>query len=232
MIYVYCWILSAVIGGMIGHSKGRAGVGAIWGLLLGPLGWFFAALDKDERTKCSECFGVIVPGARKCIHCGSLIGDSDEPEVHSHESALIDDWTWSQLLISIVLLFGAIVGGPLVFGWLSADHDSKPVRRTFDQIRAELDKSPPSLASSSYTPDKRVTMPQYNRLQNGMSYMTVSDALGSSGSETSHTHTDGIADVMGPVETVSYSWINSDGSNVSVMFQNDKLISKAQFGLR
>jgi hypothetical protein len=65
-----------------------------------------------------------------------------------------------------------------------------------------------------------------------VSYLKVWDILGSSGSETERNHADGVEGVMEPIETVSYSWANSDGSNVSVMFQNDKLISKAQFGLR
>jgi hypothetical protein len=229
MIYIYCWIILGGIGAMIGNSTGKAAKGAIWGVLLGPLGWLFAAMDKDERIKCPECFGVVVPGARKCLHCGSLIGDSDESHVHSQEGTPADDWSWSQLLVSIVLLLGAIVAGSLVLGWLSTSHDNESAQHTFDRIRAELEKSSPS---SNYASDKRVTMSQYNRLENGMSYLKAWDVLGSPGSETAHTHTDGIADVMGPIETVSYSWINSDGSNVSVMFQNDKLISKAQFGLR
>jgi hypothetical protein len=29
-----------------------------------------------------------------------------------------------------------------------------------------------------------------------------------------------------------YAWQNADGSNMNAMFQNDRLISKAQFGLR
>jgi hypothetical protein len=29
-----------------------------------------------------------------------------------------------------------------------------------------------------------------------------------------------------------YSWTNSDGSNMNVMLQNDRVVSKAQFGLK
>ena len=29
-----------------------------------------------------------------------------------------------------------------------------------------------------------------------------------------------------------YMWQNSDGSNMNAMFQNDKLVNKAQFGLK
>jgi len=66
-------IISSLIGALIGKYKGRTGEGALAGFLLGPIGWLIAALFEDRRQRCSECGGVIVEGARKCMHCGSLI---------------------------------------------------------------------------------------------------------------------------------------------------------------
>ncbi len=37
---------------------------------------------------------------------------------------------------------------------------------------------------------------------------------------------------MPGIKTVMHQWMNSDGSNMNAMFQNDKLVQKAQFGLR
>jgi hypothetical protein len=34
------------------------------------------------------------------------------------------------------------------------------------------------------------------------------------------------------IKTVMYSWQNPDGSNMNAMFQDDKLVSKAQFMLK
>src|SRR5262249_39773393 len=134
---------------------------------------------------------------------------------------------WSQLFAGVVLIIVGIIGGSLVLGWLSGQ-SHHTAQRTFDQIRARLEQSSPPL---TYAADKRVTMSQYNRLSNGMSYLKVWDTLGSRGTETARIHADGVEGVMEPIETVSYSWVNSDGSNVMVVFQNDKLISKAQYGL-
>jgi hypothetical protein len=37
---------------------------------------------------------------------------------------------------------------------------------------------------------------------------------------------------LGGIRTVGYSWKNFDGSNAMVIFQNDRLTTKSQFGLR
>ena len=71
---------------------------------------------------------------------------------------------------------------------------------------------------------KRITAEEYARLYDGMSYSQAVAVIGEPGEETSRT------DMAGYV-TVAYSWKNYDGSNAIVMFQNDKLVSKAQFGL-
>lgn len=79
---------------------------------------------------------------------------------------------------------------------------------------------------------KKVTMSAYSRVSTGMSYFDVVDVIGFHGEEISRSHMDGVPGVMSSVETVMYQWVNSDGSNMNAMFQNDKLIQKAQFGLR
>lgn len=37
---------------------------------------------------------------------------------------------------------------------------------------------------------------------------------------------------MASIETVMYQWVNRNGSNMNAMFQNNKLVQKAQFGLK
>ena len=71
---------------------------------------------------------------------------------------------------------------------------------------------------------KRITAEEYARLYDGMSYSEAVSVIGEPGEETSRT------DMAGYV-TVAYSWKNYDGSNAIVMFQNNKLVSKAQYGL-
>jgi hypothetical protein len=71
-----------------------------------------------------------------------------------------------------------------------------------------------------------VTMANYLRLEDGMSYADATRILGRSGEEISRS------DVAG-YTTVMYSWKAEEGiGNMNAMFQNDKLVTKAQFGLR
>jgi hypothetical protein len=75
-------------------------------------------------------------------------------------------------------------------------------------------------------PRSGVTMANYERLETGMSYDGVVDILGEPGKEMSRNE---IADIT----TVMYMWSGGFvGGNMNAMFQNDRLVSKAQFGLR
>jgi hypothetical protein len=77
-----------------------------------------------------------------------------------------------------------------------------------------------------------VSMEKYQRIQAGMSYSEVVNIIGTQGTEMSRNDMPGIQGVMKGITTVMFMWQNSDGTNMNAMFHNDKLISKAQFGLR
>ncbi len=78
-------LFSALIGSLIGGTKGRSGAGAVLGLLIGPIGWLLVAVGKDRRPKCPECGGVIVPGARRCKNCGaSLVAEPTARRAQPH----------------------------------------------------------------------------------------------------------------------------------------------------
>ena len=76
-----------------------------------------------------------------------------------------------------------------------------------------------------------VTKAEYDQISTGMSYSQVSATIGAPGEEMSSNQMPGIPGVMEPISTVMYMWQNSDGSNMNAMFQNDKMIQKAQAGL-
>lgn len=82
-----------------------------------------------------------------------------------------------------------------------------------------------SLPQPAFSPPPVVTQAQYDQILNGMTYEQVRSIIGTSGEELSSS------DIAG-ISTVMYSWTNSNGSSMSAMFQNDRLINKAQFGLR
>lgn len=84
----------------------------------------------------------------------------------------------------------------------------------------------PDPTPAPYTPSKfAATLAEYMQIQEGMSYSQVRDIIGADGTEISRNSLAGITTVM-------YSWTNDDFSNMNTMFQNGKLVSKAQFGLQ
>lgn len=62
---------SAVIGYLIGATKGDGATGAVWGGVLGPIGWLLVACSGDQRPKCPLCEGRL-PSSKvaRCKHCG------------------------------------------------------------------------------------------------------------------------------------------------------------------
>jgi hypothetical protein len=72
-----------------------------------------------------------------------------------------------------------------------------------------------------------VNMANYLKLQNGMTYQQAVSILGRAGEEMSSS------DVAG-YTTIMYKWDGDSGfgSNMNAMFQNGRLTTKAQFGLR
>ena len=69
-----------------------------------------------------------------------------------------------------------------------------------------------------------VTLRDFLTVRTGMNLGEVTAILGS-GTELSRSD---IADYS----TVMYSWKNRNGSNMNVIFQDGRVVSKAQFGLR
>lgn len=74
-----------------------------------------------------------------------------------------------------------------------------------------------------------VTMAGFQKIRTGMEYREVAKILGEEGEEASRNE-------MGGFVTVMYTWKAKDflitGGNMNAMFQNGRLTSKAQTGLR
>ena len=62
--------IGGLVGAVIGKQRDRVAVGAILGVLAGPIGWLLVYFGPDDRPKCRECKGVIDIAARRCPHCG------------------------------------------------------------------------------------------------------------------------------------------------------------------
>ncbi len=72
-----------------------------------------------------------------------------------------------------------------------------------------------------------VTMADYLRVREGMTYNSVVSVIGSGGQQIASSQS-----VFPYLDIKMYSWENRDGSNMNAMFQNGGLVSKAQYGLR
>lgn len=70
-----------------------------------------------------------------------------------------------------------------------------------------------------------VTRREYEQVNDGQTYEEVTAIIGQPGREISSS------DLAG-MRTVMYSWSNADGSNMNAMFQDGKLVTRAQFGLK
>jgi hypothetical protein len=71
----------------------------------------------------------------------------------------------------------------------------------------------------------KLTMAKYQQIKEGMSYQEVVGILGFEGEELSRN-------TFGDLTTIMFVWKGDGFANMNATFQNDKLVSKAQFGLR
>jgi hypothetical protein len=78
----------------------------------------------------------------------------------------------------------------------------------------------------------RITLAQYHALQDGMHYTEVVKILEREGVELSRSSMPAAPGQPGGYWTFTASWENRNGSNIQVIFLNDRLQSKAQAGLR
>ncbi|MDR6225131.1 DUF3862 domain-containing protein [Desmospora profundinema] len=100
--------------------------------------------------------------------------------------------------------------------------------KELEKIESEINTPEEGTAderSEEDSSDTTLTMDKYNQIENGMSYDEVVEIIGFEGEENSQNEVAG-------VKTVMYTWQNSDGSNMNAIFQDDKLNSKSQFGLK
>lgn len=63
-------LVCAIVGALIGWSKGRWVSGLVWGAALGPIGWLVTALSKSNLPECPECGKRNRPDAKVCHYCG------------------------------------------------------------------------------------------------------------------------------------------------------------------
>src|SRR5262249_52917324 len=90
----------------------------------------------------------------------------------------------------------------------------------FNRIRGSVNEG----SSSKKTIKVKSTRADLGRISEGMTYEQVVSIIGSPGELL-------ISNEIGGIKTLTYSWKNANGSNINAIFQNGKLIQKAQLGL-
>jgi Domain of Unknown Function with PDB structure (DUF3862) len=127
----------------------------------------------------------------------------------------------------LLIIAGGIFGGFALLGVACMAFMGAAVDQADKEIKKEL-QTPGSAegADSAGGDEKRiVTYEEYKKIKNGMSYDEVKKIIGQDGEEISNTSAGGF-------KTVMYQWMNADATNVEVMFQNGKVDTKSQFGLK
>ena len=124
---------------------------------------------------------------------------------------------------------GAVVG-LYVLGKLVGGGDDKPAATTPDTAAPAADAPAAAPADTEAPPATEkpagVTKALFDQLQTGMSYDDAVAIIGPPESTMSESEIAGI-------KTVMYQWKgNSFASNMNAMFQDGKLVNKAQFGLK
>lgn len=124
-------------------------------------------------------------------------------------------WLWLLLIFGGLILIcgGGLVGLRALISWQGDGYDfnynySTTVSNTTTKTDAK----------------KALTMAQYEKLRNGMTYKQVVDILGSEGEELSRSE-------IGRNKTIVYMWKDDNFSSISAIFFNDKLMSKSKSGL-
>ena len=191
---------------------------------MGPVGWFFGCLfvwiiafplylsKRGVYQKINSAQGGSQSVA-KCPDCGYLI-TSDNGHCEHCGSTTKGETGIRPFHVVLAMLIIMVIAG-MAFNFVR----NIPVASLGDA---------PSIISYS---QKIVTFDEYSRIETGMTYREVASIIGSPGEETAHSKVEGIPGVMDSIETVSYQWVNNDGSNMQTIFQNNRLDTKAQFGL-
>ncbi|MBK9238942.1 MAG: zinc ribbon domain-containing protein [Acidobacteria bacterium] len=153
---------------------------------------------------CPSCRTTISLDAPTCPSCGEAVRSGTEPSsapASSKESAN-----------PIVVLLFLVVLALALYWTANGSPFSGPAN---------------SYLQTGSTTSPGVTLAQFQRLSDGITYSEAVRVLGGAGTEQSRSN-------IGGLVTVMYSWPGSGtlGANMNAMFQDDKLVTKAQFGLR
>jgi hypothetical protein len=165
---------------------------------------------------CSRCNAANAPDTQFCQQCGLQLSSAPTGKPKMKNS----------LLITLIVV-GCIVLSCGLCGTIAMFTPGKTEEKSQTQATPKQVASTPAAApapKATVAEPTGVTMANFNKLRTGMTYRQAVAILGAEGEVLSENE-------IGGTRTVMYQWKGGYLANMNAMFQNDKLISKAQFGL-
>lgn len=137
-------------------------------------------------------------------------------------------WFWVIIVVVLLIIIASASGGGDSSS-SSSSKSSKSSTTTEQSVDNNSSKTDNNSTDSNTTDEAVATMDKYNQIQNDMTYEQVKNIMGFDGTEAGSSS----ASVAGQsAEAKVYTWKGKAlGSNASVSFYNDKVVSKAQAGL-
>ena len=205
------------------------------------LGAPLRAARRDNKSKliaCIVCGNEISSSADSCPHCGerSKAAASVSPlaivSVGLSIASVFMPYFAAVFLVPVAIIcsvltlrsgqrqLGRIGLGLGLLGLVGVIYTSSQITK----LTSPFHRGEARLEQSMVGEQPTATRSKYDRVGDGMSYAEVVAIIGEQGEELSRSDAGGLTTVM-------YAWGNANGSNMTAMFQGDRLVNKAQFGL-
>jgi ribosomal protein L37E len=182
--------------------------------------------------QCPRCSATNDVNARFCANCGytaTTVNQQQYAVPIKKKSKLLLPLGILGGVIGLCALFGIIGGISNMVDKNKTNQGSTITVNSSDSGQTSKPKTiqaPPVEKAAPTKSETGVTMANFNKIKTGMTYSEVVKILGSEGEVMSENE-------MAGYKTEMYQWQgDSFVSNMNAMFQNRKLISKAQFGLK
>ena len=192
--------------------------------------------QQTYTVQCPFCQGIatLYPahGGQEiaCPHCNKSFEAPPPP-------AQVARGNQSQVLKGCLIAGGVTLGLMVLIGFIGAMVDGPSRRSPETRPRVPVPQVPtqssprPQRPAPRATPKSKITMAEFNRIQIGMTYKQVVQIIGSNGTLTSENYIPGVPGVMAPIHTKMFAWEGSGIGNAMVIFQNDRVFQRSQFGL-
>lgn len=169
-----------------------------------------AAQPSGKTKTCKRCGEVLAKSAKVCPRCGAKQKGKT---------------LW--IVLGAVALFLVIV---VVAAGGGSDSSSKKSSAKSGASKSTASESSQTQPAPKAQEKPVATMDKYNKIQNNMSYAQVKAIMGFDGTEQASANASAVGVT---VNDKIYNWEGEyPGASMSVTFQNDKVVSKAQAGLK